>query len=361
MAFTPYSTPGLLPADNPISQWVAPRRNALLGFGAGMLSPGLSGAATGAMQGMAMDRDYAMAADEQAKAEQSTNATKAWLEQAYPQYSMLPPDQGFQLAMKAEAEKMGGPSSGLMSVGGHLYDPASGGWISPPQTADNRQNISLTPQWGRDEQGNPVMLQPSSTGELVRAQTPEGVTLMGPFDTSADRAAGGAFGKGIGGAQLDLPGAQLIAEQTIGAINDVRSETAGMAEHFGNVMGVPQQMTPAWPGSEKAKFQVAADRAINRAFLQGREMLKGGGQITDFESRKAEAAITAAQSALEKGDQAQFLKALDDFEQAVRDGVAKMQGQSQTMPGYGAARQPQGGPTPNGRTMTYNPATGRLE
>src|SRR5690606_26356624 len=127
---------------------------------------------------------------------------------------------------------------------------------------------------------------------------------------------------------------QLIAEQTVSAINDVRNEQAGMDEHFGNFMGVPQQWTPAMPGSAKANFQVLADRAINRAFLEGRAMLKGGGQITDFESRKAESAITAAQTALEKGDKATFLKALDDFEQAVRDGVAKMQAQAGAMPGY---------------------------
>lgn len=337
---TPFPQRGFLPVDNPISKWVDPRRNALMGLSAGFLSGDPSRAMTGAMQGSALDQQYAQMQYDQQKTDEQSNATKAWLEQSYPQYAMLPPAEGFRLAMQAEQQKQSGvANNGLMSVGGHIYNKDTGEWISPPETAENRQNVSLTPQWGQDDQGNWVMLQPSSTGALVQSEVPAGVTLVSPFDLNANKAGGTTYGKGIGSAQLDLPGAQLIAEQTIGAINDVRNETAGMAEHFGNVMGVPQQMTPAWPGSEKAQFQVAADRAINRAFLEGREMLKGGGQITDFESRKAEAAITAAQSALEKGDQAQFLKALDDFEQAVRDGVAKLSGQASTMPGYGGGRQ----------------------
>lgn len=324
-------------ASNPIYKAFDSNRSALVsGFaGLGGASPSNVGGgfAQGFAQGMPMDMHRADRAAEQV----SQNATMEWIKANYPQYATLPVEQAADLAFRAEAaKKSGAPGDNLMSVGGHLYDSASGQWISPPETAENRQNVSLTPQWGQDEQGNWVMLQPSSTGALVQSQVPEGVSLVNPFDLNANKAGGTTFGKGIGGAQIDLPGAQLIAEQTIGAINDVRNEKAGMAEHFGNVLGVPQQVIPAWPGTEKAQFQVAADRAINRAFLQGREMLKGGGQITDFESRKAEAAITAAQSALEKGDQAQFLKALDDFEQAVRDGTAKLASQAQVMPGYGS-------------------------
>lgn len=104
MANTPFS-PGLLPADNPISQWVSPRRNALLGFGAGMLSPGLSGAATGAMQGMTLDRQYADEAAKTAKEAGEETQTTAWLKTNYPQYSNLPTSQAWELAMKDEAAK----------------------------------------------------------------------------------------------------------------------------------------------------------------------------------------------------------------------------------------------------------------
>jgi hypothetical protein len=338
---------GLLPSDNPLSQWVAPRRNALMGFSAGMLSGSPSTAMVNAMKGGQIDQEYTQQAAQQEQAEQSKNATLEWLRtKGYD--DLVAGVEGGGLDMQTawgEALRRGQPQTpgeNLMSVGGHLYDKASGQWISPPDGGNGgTPRVSLAGQWGRDQQGNPVYLQPSDSGEMIPAQVPEGVTLMGPFDINADRAAGSTWGKGIGGAQLDLPNAELIGQQTISAINDVRNETKGMEEHFGNVLGVPQQMTPAWPGSPKARFQVAADRAINRAFLEGREMLKGAGQITDFESRKAEAAITAAQAAMEKGDKAQFLKALDDFEQAVRDGLAKMQAQAGQMQGYGQQGQQQ--------------------
>jgi hypothetical protein len=118
-----------------------------------------------------------------------------------------------------------------------------------------------------------------------------------------------------------------------------------MEEQFGNIMGVPQQMTPAWPGSAKANFQVTVERATNRAFMEARQMLKGGGQITDFESRKAEAAITSMQLAMQKGDKNLFLQSLDDFERAVNDGYAKLAQQSQMLPQ--TARQPVMSPASN--------------
>lgn len=131
-------------------------------------------------------------------------------------------------------------------------------------------------------------------------------------------------GKGTGSAQFDLPAAQLTTQQTLAAIESVRAQSSGIDEQFGNILGVPQQLLPTLPQSERAKFQVETNRLINRTFLEAREVLRGGGQITDFESRKAEGAISD----------------LEELEQAVRDGYAKLQAQANTMPGYGGAQQP---------------------
>lgn len=333
--------------SNPFYQGFASNRNlfadAVGGMAANPMNP-WGGFAQGSQIGA--DRDYQLAEQARIQSEQDsqTNATRAWLEQSYPEYAMLPPGEGFKLAMAAEQAKRSGGGSGLMSVGGHIYDQNTGQWISPPDSgAAASQRVSLSGQWGRDAQGNPVYLQPSDTGEMIPSQVPEGVTLMGPYDLSADRAAGGVFGKGVGGAQFDLPSAALSTEQTLKAIQDVRNNEAGMNEQFGNVMGIPQQVTPAWPGSPKANFQVANARLTNRAFLEAREVLRGGGQITDFESRKAEGAITNIEDAMARGDKALYLKALDDFEQAVRDGYAKLQAQAGATGGYGGGRptQPQ--------------------
>lgn len=80
MALTPFSPQrGILPQGNPVSQWIDPRRNALMGLSAGLLSGNPSQAMTGAMQGAQIDAQSAeMDYDRQLQAEQQ-NMTKEWL------------------------------------------------------------------------------------------------------------------------------------------------------------------------------------------------------------------------------------------------------------------------------------------
>ena len=347
MARAPYSAPGLLPFQNPVSDWVAPRRNALLGFGAGMLSPNLGDASTGAMQGMALDRQYGQEMQDFAQQQEETNATKDWLRQRGRDDLIPLVDAGQGMFALQQATQVADPGAGLMSVGGSIYNPADGSWTSPPGGGPGGSDkVSLTGQWGRDAQGNPVYLQPSSSGNMVQAQVPEGVSLLGPYDLNADRAAGSVFGKGTGSAQFDLPAAQLTTQQTLSAIQSVRDQAKGMEEQFGNILGVPQQLLPTLPQSERAKFQVETNRLINRTFLEAREVLRGGGQITDFESRKAEGAISNLEEAMARGDKALFEKSLTELEQAVSDGYAKLQSQAGAIGGYGApAPRPQNGGT----------------
>lgn len=131
MANSPFS-PGFLPADNPISQWVAPRRNSLLGFGAGMLSNNWGDIGKSTMQGMALDREYAMEAEEQAKAEEQTNVTRSWLEQQG--FTDLVPlvDAGQAGLAYGEALKRMQPGYGAteaikpIEVNGQLVNPMTG-------------------------------------------------------------------------------------------------------------------------------------------------------------------------------------------------------------------------------------------
>jgi len=349
MARAPYSAPGLLPFQNPVSDWVAPRRNALLGLGAGLLSPNLGDAASGAAQGMALDRQYGQEQQDFMQQQEETNATKEWLRQRGRDDLIPLVDAGQGMFALQEATKVADPGSGLMSVGGSLYNPADGSWITPPADASGSgPRVSLSGQWGRDAQGNPVYLQPSDTGEMIPARTPEGVSLLGPYDLNADRAAGSVFGRGTGSAQFDLPAAALTTQQTLSAIQSVRDQAKGMEEQFGNILGVPQQMLPTMPQSERANFQIETNRLINRTFLEAREVLRGGGQITDFESRKAEGAISNLEEAMARGDKALFEKSLTELEQAVSDGYAKLQAQAGAIGGYGQAPRPQ----PNGGTTS---------
>lgn len=68
----------------------------------------------------------------------------------------------------------------------------------------------------------------------------------------------------------------------------------------------------------------------SRGWLAARQMLKGGGPITDYESRKAEAAVARLQRTQNEAD---FKAALKDFHDAIREGMIKLQDAGKLSPG----------------------------
>jgi hypothetical protein len=364
----------LLGEDNPFTQWTNQNQNFLgaLASGLGQGQNIQSGLSAGLAQlPQAKQLDQAAAAKQKAEklAEQQSNATKNWLQSNHPDLAQMvdagmPVSQAWSTAME-RMQPQGGDQSefdqrftagqqyGL--AGDELNTFALTGAV--PGTSRTNVTYGVTPIYGTDTlSGKTGMGVQGSDGSFKLVDTGD-FQPLGPYDLNAQKAAGSAFGKGTGAAQFDVPAAELTMNQTIEAINAIRAEKKGMDEQFGDVLGVPQQWTPAWPKTDKAKFQVAVDRATNRAFLEAREVLRGGGQITDFESKKAESAITNMQLAMEKGDKGQFEAALAQFEQAVKDGYAKLKTQAGAIPGYGGSTAvPVGGSrTSTGVTYTVEP------
>lgn len=94
----------------------------------------------------------------------------------------------------------------------------------------------------------------------------------------------------------------------------------------------------------------------SNAWLSARAMLKGGGAITDYESKKAEAAVARLERPKDAKD---FKQALKDLRDAITEGEAKLKGK-------GAAPAASPAPTdaaPSGEPtrLKYNPETGELE
>lgn len=341
----------LLGAQSPVTQWTQRNSNLLTGLGTALLSDGMN--FQPAQVGATLDRQAAAQKEADAKLAASTSATLTYLQKKHPELALkvqagMPVSDAWNEAYKIETQQVGGNEYQDRFTAGQQYGLSGPDLntfaLTGALPGTNKQNVTygVTPIYGTDASGKTGMGVQGSDGSFKLVDT-GGFQPLGPYDLNAQKAAGSAFGKNTGAAQFDLPSAELTMNQTLQALNDIRSQTKGMDEQFGNIMGVPQQMTPAWPGSEKAKFQVAVDRGTNLAFMQAREMLRGGGQITDFESRKAETAITNLQAAMEKGDKQQFQAALDLFEQAVKDGYAKLAGQAAAMPGYGAKPAGSGG------------------
>jgi hypothetical protein len=74
--------------------------------------------------------------------------------------------------------------------------------------------------------------------------------------------------------------------------------------------------------ADAARVQSKMDQISGGAFLQARQLLKGGGAITDFESKKAEQAFLRMNEAMNTED---YTKAMNDFLDAVRAGLPKLE------------------------------------
>lgn len=227
---------------------------------------------------------------------------------------------------------------------GRIFNSSTGEVQDLGQRTDARAKLGLNPQYGVDAEGNPVLLQIGDNGEAVQTQMPEGVTLskepirldagthfvlLDPITRQpvgqipkdvAGEAAAQAAGKEQGGAIAQAPAAKITAEQTIGKIDEILADP-----NLGSITG-----WQAWlPDSALATTQGAATLGLRRrveqlkgtAFLEAYNGLRGGGQITEVEGKKAEDAIARLETAQSDAD---YIQALKDFRDAVAVGYQKL-------------------------------------
>ena len=69
------------------------------------------------------------------------------------------------------------------------------------------------------------------------------------------------------------------------------------------------------------------DQLQGTAFLEAYNMLRGGGQITEVEGKKAEAAMARLRTAQSEAD---YRAALMDFRNAVETGISKLEARAGT-------------------------------
>jgi len=105
------------------------------------------------------------------------------------------------------------------------------------------------------------------------------------------------------------------------------------------------------PGTDARDFMNRLDQVKGGAFPKAFDTLRGGGQITEMEGKKATEAIARMDNAT---SEAEFTRAVKDYQGVIRKAVnnAKMR----------AGNRPQQ-PAPNlaANIRKYNPATGRIE
>lgn len=200
--------------------------------------------------------------------------------------------------------------------------------------------FGLTPVYGRDKDGNLVVMQLGKDGTAVQTEIPEGV--MPDLSIRTEEAArGAAVGKESGQSEVDLAGARVAADRTLGLIDSLADDP-----YLDSMVGPVEGLMPNVSGDAR-RVQAKMDQLKGSAFLEAYNMLRGGGQITEVEGQKAQDAMFRMQAAQTEKD---YRAALADFRSAVEVGIAKIEARSK------ATTSPVAG-----GSYTFNPETGELE
>ena len=143
------------------------------------------------------------------------------------------------------------------------------------------------------------------------------------FETAglAQEAAAKATGKAGGEAAVQAAGAKKDVELAISMVDDLLKDEA-----LDKVVGPLEGALPRVSGPA-VRAQAKIDRLSGQAFIAARQMLKGGGQITDFESRRAEAAYSLLMNTRLSDED--YRAALVEFKDAVQAGYNRLMAQAE--------------------------------
>lgn len=226
-------------------------------------------------------------------------------------------DLGQQL-MVSMATNRGSPKDfGFINLGNGgvaRTDPRTGEVTEVIKPGSGGAKRGLVPIYGKDAQGNSVVMFPSEDGTLIQPELPKGVSALTPgiaqqnlgtsnqlinsksgqvisstpIDVSGksqQEAAGQVSGTAQATAAANLANALATGEQSLGVINDLLNSPE--LEHRTGMMGV----LPAIPGTAGVRFDTGVDQIKGQAFLTAFQNLKGAGAITENEGQKATQAI----------------------------------------------------------------------
>lgn len=211
----------------------------------------------------------------------------------------------------------------------------------------------LNPQYGVDEDGNPVIIQIGKDGTAVQTNLPEGVRfqkepirvdagthfiLLDPItrqpvgqiekqleEAAAATARGGEIGKQQGAAIMGLENAIAKGKQALDLILSIHSDPA-LASITGSFQGRIPAGTPFVGGGQAGDdLNAKIQQLQGKVFLEAFETLKGGGQITEKEGAKAEAAMARLTRAQSKEA---YQAALTELADVIESGMMRAQSQA---------------------------------
>lgn len=187
-------------------------------------------------------------------------------------------------------------------------------------------DYGLNPVYGRDAEGNVVVMQLGKDGRAVQTAIPEGVTPDLAV-RSQEQARGTEIGKQTGEAQMTLGGVVETAQRAIQNAVAIRDDPA-LPSITGMVQGRLPPMSQA--GTD---LNVRIQQAQGQVFLEAFDALKGGGAITETEGTKAEQAMARLNRA--QSPEA-YQEALNELIGIMETGVRRAQSRAGQQPSAGA-------------------------
>lgn len=205
---------------------------------------------------------------------------------------------------------------------GTLFNTKTGEWTNAPANPNAPpSDLGLNPQYGVDQQGNPVILQLGKNGKVVQSQMPAGVqlskepikldagtqwVLLDPITRQpvgtvpkdkqgeADQT---ATGKAHAEARAAFPQVEAAANQMISSIDSLAEDP-----YLDSMVGSVQGRWLPNVSSDAARVQSKMDQIGGQSFLQAFNSLRGAGQITEQEGSKATAAMGRLNTAQSEAD-----------------------------------------------------------
>lgn len=197
--------------------------------------------------------------------------------------------QNLPNAVQAAADMAGGVA-GAQEAGKAPY--------SFVQTTDGTGH----PVWRRLDAAS--MAAGANGGVLDRGMSPAEMDATKIRETAAANAA------------VDLPSVLASGQQALSLINSIKSDPA-----LPTRVGLHSYL-PAIRGTPGAGFDAKVEQLHGKVFMDAYQALKGGGQITEVEGHKAEAAIARISTAQNEKD---FKAALDELAGIVQTGMNRAQ------------------------------------
>lgn len=173
-----------------------------------------------------------------------------------------------------------------------------------------------TPIYFQDEGGNVhVGFAAKAGGQIIPSDVPGRV--LNPYDTSRMRSEGRVVGETSGKNLANLPKVEQQASAMLATLDRLQKHPA-FSTAVGIEGNIPEALIPA--GTQTAGFISLLKQIQGQAFLQAFESLKGGGQITEIEGKKATEAITRLSRNLSEDE---FKQAVDEIREVIQAGLKR--------------------------------------